>query len=163
MTSNLGSERIREQIDTLDGELDEAAELRMKNDLMGLLKQRMRPEFLNRIDEVVLFHPLGRDQIRAIVEIQFAHIRDLAARSHHITLELTEAAMDWLAEKGFDPVFGARPLKRVLQRHITNKLAEELLSGWIQAGERLRIDRAPDGEGVVFETLADVEVVDEGR
>ncbi len=163
MTSNLGSELIREQIDTLDGELDEAAELRMKNDLMGLLKQRMRPEFLNRIDEVVLFHPLGRDQIRAIVEIQFAHIRDLAARSHHITLELTEAAMDWLAEKGFDPVFGARPLKRVLQRHITNKLAEELLSGWIQAGERLRIDRAPDGEGVVFETLADVEVVDEGR
>ncbi len=153
MTSNLGSDVIRERIDALDGELDSRAEERLRDDLMDLLKQRLRPEFLNRIDEVTVFHPLGRKEIARIVDIQFEHVRALAARSADVELDLTARARAWLAEKGFDPVFGARPLKRVIQKEITNKLAEELLSGWIQAGETLRIDLASDGSGLTFETL----------
>jgi ATP-dependent Clp protease ATP-binding subunit ClpB len=114
----------------------------------------MRPEFLNRIDEIVVFHPLGRSQIREIAEIQFERIRKLAKRSNDIDLALTDAAKDFLAERGFDPVFGARPLKRVIQREVTNKLAEEVLSGWIQPGQRLRVDVSESGDGLVFESLA---------
>ncbi len=161
MTSNLGSEIIQQRLDAFDGALPEGAEERLAEELLGLLKARMRPEFLNRIDEVVLFHPLGRAEIRQIVEIQFRRLQALAAQSHHITLELTDPAKDWLAERGFDPVFGARPLKRVLQREITNKLAEELLSGWVQDGETLRIDLAADASGLTFETVAEAEVVEE--
>ncbi len=155
MTSNLGSEIIRERMEALDGELSPQAEDRLRDDLMNLLKQRLRPEFLNRIDEIVMFRPLGREQIRRIVEIQFEHIRRMAEKNHDVTLQLTDDAKDWLADKGFDPVFGARPLKRVLQREIANKLAEEILSGWIQDGETVRIDLAPDGSGLTFETIAE--------
>ncbi|MEZ4702846.1 MAG: ATP-dependent chaperone ClpB [Rhodothermales bacterium] len=160
MTSNLGSEVIQERIDALDGELTPAAEDRLQEDLMGLLKKRLRPEFLNRIDEVVMFHPLQKEHIRKIVEIQFARIQRIAARSHNITLELTEPAMDWLAAGGFDPVFGARPLKRVLQRQVENKLAEELLSGFVQEGDLVQIDLAPDKSGLTFEILKHPEVVE---
>jgi len=155
MTSNLGSERVQQRIEALDGELTAEAEQHLQSELLDLLKKQLRPEFLNRIDEVVLFHPLGKQEIRQIVEIQFAHIRALAARSHNIALDLTDEAKDWLAERGFDPTFGARPLKRVLQREITNKLAEEVLSGWVQDGETLRIDLSPDGSGLTFEHVAE--------
>ncbi len=128
--------------------------------MLGLLKKKLRPEFLNRIDEIVMFHPLGKTEIRQIVEIQFARIRELAVRSHDLTLELTETAMDWLAERGFDPVFGARPLKRVLQREITNKLAEEVLSGFFADGTTIRIDLAEDASGLTFEVVAEAEVVE---
>jgi ATP-dependent Clp protease ATP-binding subunit ClpB len=156
MTSNLGSDLIRERMEALDSDIDQQAQDRLRDDLMNLLKQRLRPEFLNRIDEIVMFRPLGREQIRSIVEIQFERIRRMAFKSHGVALELTDDAKDWLAERGFDPVFGARPLKRVLQREIANKLAEEILSGWIQDGETVRIDIADDGSGLTFETLAEV-------
>jgi ATP-dependent Clp protease ATP-binding subunit ClpB len=154
MTSNLGSERIQQQIDLQDGEMNFETEERLKDDLLMMLKQRMRPEFLNRIDEIVVFHPLSRDDIRQIAEIQFARIRALALKSNGIDLDLTERAKDFLAERGFDPVFGARPLKRVIQREVTNKLAEEVLSGWIQPGQNLKIDLSRDGDGLVFESAA---------
>jgi len=154
MTSNLGSERIQKRLDAQDGEITEESEERLKTDLLSLLKERMRPEFLNRIDEIVVFHQLGRDEIRKIAEIQFELIRKLAAKSNDIDLDLTERAKDFLADRGFDPVFGARPLKRVIQREVTNKLAEEVLSGWIQPGHRLRIDLAESGDGLVFESIA---------
>ncbi len=160
MTSNLGSEKIQQRIEALDGEVSPQTEQVLKEELLGLLKQKLRPEFLNRIDEIVLFHPLGREQIRQIVEIQFARIRELAGRSHDITLQLTDAAKDWLAERGFDPVFGARPLKRVLQREITNKLAEEVLSGFFADGTTVRIDLAEDASGLTFEVVAEAEVVE---
>ncbi|HMB91997.1 MAG TPA: ATP-dependent chaperone ClpB [Rhodothermales bacterium] len=160
MTSNLGSEVIQQRMDAFDGTLPEGAEDQLQEELLGLLKKRMRPEFLNRIDEIVLFHPLGREEIRQIVEIQFQRVQALATQSHDITLDLTAEAMDWLAERGFDPVFGARPLKRVLQRQITNKLAEELLSGWVQDGETIRIDLADDESGLVFETVRDDEAIE---
>ena len=155
MTSNLGSEIIRERMDALHGNVDDSVQERLKNELMDLLKQRMRPEFLNRIDEVVMFRPLGPEQIRAIVEIQFAWLRRMALRNHALTLDLTDDAKDWLAAQGYDPAFGARPLKRVLQREIANKLAEEILSGWIQDGETVRIDAAADESGLVFETVGE--------
>ncbi len=153
MTSNLGSEIIRERMDLAGGVMNAVDEERLTTDLMAMLKQRMRPEFLNRVDEIVVFRPLGREQIRRIVDIQVKHISRMALRNHNLSLILTDGAKDWIAEQGFDPVFGARPLKRVVQREIANKLAEEILSGWVEDGETLRIDIAPDGSGLTFETL----------
>ena len=160
MTSNLGSEIIQQRMDALDGEMTEQAEEYLRAELMGLLKTRLRPEFLNRVDEIVVFRPLGRDEIREIVEIQFRLIERVAEKNHNLTLVLTDEAKDWLAARGFDPVFGARPLKRVLQRQIANKLAEEILSGWIEDGETVRIDLADDGSGLTFETVAEEEAVE---
>ena len=160
MTSNLGSEIIQERMDALDGELTTSAEQVLGEEVMGLLKKKLRPEFLNRIDEVVMFKPLGRAEIRQIVDVQFARIQVIAEKSHNVTLTLTDNAKDWLADKGFDPVFGARPLKRVLQREIENKLAEELLSGWIQDGDSVRIDLAADRSGVTLEQLKNDKLIE---
>jgi len=155
MTSNLGSEVIQARLDVAsEGGLSQDEETKLNEELMALLKQRLRPEFLNRIDEIVTFHPLGRKEIRRIVDIQFERVRKLALQSNMIEVDLTDAARDRLAEIGFDPVFGARPLKRVIQREITNKLAEEVLSGWIEPGETIRIDSDGKGEGFTFETIA---------
>jgi ATP-dependent Clp protease ATP-binding subunit ClpB len=152
MTSNMGSDLIQDRIETF-GAFDADTRERVKKEILGLLKQRLRPEFLNRIDEIVMFRPLGREQIRGIVDIQFARVQGIAQRNHALSLELTEAARDWLAERGYDPTFGARPLKRVLQQEITNKLAEEVLSGWITDGDRVIIDLASGGAGLSFETV----------
>lgn len=154
MTSNLGSEIIQRRLDSEEGEVTEETEEQLRESLMTLLKQQMRPEFLNRIDDIVVFHPLDKKSIRKIVDIQFDRVRKLAARAQDIDLELTVRAGDYIAEHGFDPVFGARPLKRVIQREITNKLAEELLSGWIKKGQRVSIDVSDSGDGLIFETHA---------
>src|SRR5690625_3737878 len=98
-----------------------------------------------------MFRPLGREQIRGVVDIQIGHVQRIALKNHNLALEVTNDARDWLAERGYDPIFGARPLKRVIQREVTNKLAEEILSGWIEDGESITIDAAPDGSGLVFE------------
>ncbi|MBX2818240.1 MAG: ATP-dependent chaperone ClpB [Rhodothermaceae bacterium] len=160
MTSNLGSEVIQERMDALDGELSTSAERVLSDEVMALLKKRLRPEFLNRIDEVVMFKPLGRAEIRKIVDVQFARIQVIAEKSHNVTLALTDDAKDWLADKGFDPIFGARPLKRVLQREIENKLAEELLSGWIQDGDSVQIDLAADKSGVTLEQIKNNKLIE---
>jgi ATP-dependent Clp protease ATP-binding subunit ClpB len=151
MTSNLGSEVIQNRMDAAGDAWSDASEEKLRAELMTVLRQRLRPEFLNRIDEIVMFHPLGREEIRRIVDIQFEDVRRLALKSNNIEVELTDAARDHLAAIGFDPVFGARPLKRVIQREITNKLAEELLSGWIEPDETIRIDMS--GDGLSFETV----------
>jgi ATP-dependent Clp protease ATP-binding subunit ClpB len=160
MTSNLGSEVIRDRMEAFEDGLGSAEQESIKNEILELLKKRLRPEFLNRIDEIVMFRALGREQIREIVEIQFARIQSLVMRSHGINLQMTDDAKDWLASQGFDPVFGARPLKRVLQRQLTNKLAEEILGGWLQDGSEVRADRAPDDSGLVFEILSEEELTD---
>ncbi len=160
MTSNMGSDVIQSRMEALDGELTEPAEVKLREDLLTLLKSRLRPEFLNRIDETVIFQPLGRSEIRQIVEIQFARIQTLAQNSHNLNLLLTDKAKDWLADKGFDPVFGARPLKRVLQREIANKLAQEILSGWVQDGETIEIGLAEGQDGLVFVTVPQLETVE---
>jgi ATP-dependent Clp protease ATP-binding subunit ClpB len=158
MTSNLGSDVIRERMEAVDGEMSASAQERLRSEIMNLLKQRLRPEFLNRIDEIVMFRPLGRDQIRGIVDIQLAHVERIAKKNHHLGLEISTEARDWLGERGYDPAFGARPLKRVIQREVTNKLAEEILSGWIQDGETIAIDVAEDESGLVFEHVPAAEV-----
>ena len=148
MTSNLGSDLIRQRIES--GSLFDSHEVR--KEIMDLLKASVRPEFLNRIDEIVLFNPLDKEVIRQIVTIQFARIQRLALESKGVSLVLTDEAKDYLAEAGFDPAFGARPVKRVFQREIVNKLAEELLSGWVSAGQTVTVDVAPDGSGILLET-----------
>ena len=152
MTSNMGSEIIQERIEAIET-FDDKALAAMKEDMRILLKQRLRPEFLNRIDEIVMFRPLGPEQIRRIVDIQYTRIEALARQNQNLSLTLSDAARDRLAEYGYDPTFGARPLKRVLQREIANKLAEEILAGRIADGDRVRIDIAPDTAGLTFETV----------
>ena len=153
MTSNMGSEIISERMDVSEGHLSDAEQQKLEEEIMGLLKKRLRPEFINRIDDIVMFRSLGRAEIREIVEIQFRRIAKIAKRNHDLTLELTGAAKDWLADRGYDPAFGARPLKRVMQRNVQNALAEELLGGWIHDGDTVRIDLAPDESGLTFETV----------
>jgi ATP-dependent Clp protease ATP-binding subunit ClpB len=108
-----------------------------------------------------MFRSLGRTEIREIVEIQFRRLAKIAERNHNLTLDLSEAAKDWLADRGYDPAFGARPLKRVMQRNVSNALAEELLGGWIQDGDTVRIDLADDESGLTFETVKAEEAVTE--
>jgi ATP-dependent Clp protease ATP-binding subunit ClpB len=161
MTSNLGSEVIRERMDAAGGEMTADQEERLQSEVMGLLRQRLRPEFLNRIDEIAMFAPLRRAQMTGIAEIQVERLKRLAQANHELHLDLTPAALEWIADKGFDPVFGARPLKRLIQRELANKLAEEILSGWIEPGETIRVDASPDG--LTFETVGESESVDESN
>ena len=161
MTSNMGSEIITEKMDTVDGGyLSDMERQELEEKLLRMLRKRLRPEFLNRIDEIVTFRSLGRSHIREIVEIQLDRIRTVAANNHHLTLELSDAAKDWLADRGYDPAFGARPLKRVMQRQVANPLAEELLSGRITDGDTVHIELADDESGLTFETVPDAEPVE---
>ncbi len=133
MTSNLGSDAILE----LSGQ-DRA---RMERVVQDALRAHFRPEFLNRLDEIVIFHALAREHLRRVVDLQVAHLRALLAE-RRIALELTDAARDALAEEGWDPHFGARPLKRTLQRRVQNPLATKLLEGAFRPGDTVRVDRA---------------------
>lgn len=137
MTSNLGSQLIQE----LAGEERYVA---MKEAVMNLVGTQFRPELLNRIDEVVVFHPLGRSQIRAIARIQTQYLQT-RLREQRITLELNEAALDRLGAVGFDPVYGARPLKRALQQYLENPLANHLLRGKFGPGDFIMVDVTKDG------------------
>ncbi|MDD5035628.1 MAG: ATP-dependent chaperone ClpB, partial [Methylococcaceae bacterium] len=136
MTSNLGSNRIQE----LAGEAHYA---QMKAEVMEIVGQYFRPEFINRVDEVVVFHPLMKEQIRAIANIQIQHLRRRLLE-RDLQLEITEAALDRLGEAGFDPVYGARPLKRAIQQQLENPLARDILSGRYQPGDIVKVD-AEDG------------------
>jgi ATP-dependent Clp protease ATP-binding subunit ClpB len=137
MTSNLGSHRIQELGPGADYE-------QMKSAVMEVVAQHFRPEFINRVDDVVVFHALGREQIRIIVDIQLAHLRRRLAE-RDMQLELSDAAVDRLAEAGFDPVYGARPLKRAIQQQVENPLAQRILRGEFGPGVTVRVDAGPDG------------------
>jgi len=137
MTSNLGSHRIQE----LAGEANYD---QMKREVMEVVTGHFRPEFINRIDEVVVFHPLGRAQIHAIANIQIAHLRKRLAE-RDMQLEISEAALDQIGAAGFDPVYGARPLKRAVQQMIENGLAQQILTGRFGPGDTIAID-VSDGE-----------------
>jgi ATP-dependent Clp protease ATP-binding subunit ClpB len=130
MTSNIGSHIIQSNFELMDEiNHDEVIE-RTKDEVFELLKKSVRPEFLNRIDELVMFRPLSRRDIRKIVTIQFAHIQDRLDEAG-IRLIATDEVLDYLGEQGYDPQFGARPLKRVLQRQVLNELSKEILGGTI--------------------------------
>jgi len=132
MTSNLGSQVIQE----MSGEENYE---RMKAAVMENVSQHFRPEFINRIDDIVVFHPLGREQLHRITEIQIRYLRERLAE-RDMGLSLTPAALDKLSEAGFDPVYGARPLKRAIQQQIENPLATEILSGKFSAGDSIIAD-----------------------
>lgn len=139
MTSNLGSHLIRERIEKMtDANRTEKMEL-LQEELLELLKQTIRPEFLNRIDEVILFTPLNMKEIRQIVQLQFELVvKRLEKSGYHA--KLTEAAIDWMAETGFDPQFGARPVKRMMQKYLLNDLSKEILAGNISKDAEIIID-----------------------
>ncbi len=158
MTSNMGSEVITQKMDAVDGGyLSDLERQELEEQLLKMLRKRLRPEFLNRIDEVVTFRSLSRSHIRQIVELQFQRIQRIAKRSHNLTLTLSDAAKDWLADRGFDPAFGARPLKRVVQRQVSNELSKELLDGHIEDGDTVRIDLAADETGLTFASVRPTE------
>ena len=116
----------------------------MKQAVMQIVGSHFRPEFINRVDEVVVFHPLGKAQIRAIASIQFDYLRKRLL-DRNIDIELSEAALDKIGEAGFDPVYGARPLKRAIQQEIENSLAQEILSGKFMPGDVIHVDVSADG------------------
>jgi ATP-dependent Clp protease ATP-binding subunit ClpB len=147
LTSNLGSQAIAELPETADIEAARPA-------VMRAVRDRFRPEFLNRLDEIVLFRRLARGDMAAIVDIQLARLRALL-EDRKIRLELDESAREWLAEAGYDPTYGARPLKRVIQRNLQDKLANLLLEGRIQDGEVLRVTAGIDGLEIASEPLAE--------
>jgi ATP-dependent Clp protease ATP-binding subunit ClpB len=137
LTSNLGSDILATQ--------PEGEDIAMAyKGVMEMVRAHFRPEFLNRLDEIVLFHRLQRKDMAAIVDIQLARLRKLLA-DRNITLELDSAATDWLAGEGYDPVYGARPLKRVIQRSLQNVLAGFILDGSVMDGETVRVSAGPDG------------------
>ena len=140
MTSNLGSQRIQE----LAGESNYDA---MKNEVMDVVSQHFRPEFINRIDEAVVFHPLGESQIRAIARIQVEYLRKRLL-DRDLQLEFRDAALDLVGEAGYDPVYGARPLKRAIQQQVENPLAQKILKGEFRPGDTILIDR--EGDALVF-------------
>jgi len=137
MTSNLGSHQIQALSAAGDYE-------GMKKAVMEIVGQHFRPEFINRVDETVVFHPLGREQIRSIANIQIEHLRQ-RLQEKDIALDVSDAALDKLGEAGFDPVYGARPLKRAIQQYLENPLAQQLLVGDYVEGDVIRID-LKDGE-----------------
>jgi ATP-dependent Clp protease ATP-binding subunit ClpB len=137
MTSNLGSSVIQEHA-------GEKNYVRMKSAVMEIVQQNFRPEFINRIDDIVVFHPLGTAQIRAIVDIQLGQLRRRLI-DRGLDLQLDDRARDLLGEAGFDPVYGARPLKRAIQQQIENPLAQQLLQGLYAPGDRIRVGIAEQG------------------
>ena len=132
MTSNLGADALVAQEDGADVE-------EVRDQVMSHVRVAFRPEFLNRLDEILLFRRLGREQMSGIVRIQLGHLKSLL-NARNITMELTEDAIEWLADKGYDPAYGARPLKRVIQNDLQNKLAEKILNGDIIDGDHVKID-----------------------
>jgi len=143
MTSNIGSQIIRERFAHLnEGNRSKVVE-DLRTELFELLKQTIRPEFLNRIDEIIMFTPLSRKEIYQIVRLQFALVAERLKKSGYETT-ITDAAVDWIAEAGFDPQFGARPVKRMMQKYLLNDLSKDILAGKVTAGHPVAIDVKDD-------------------
>ncbi len=139
MTSNIGSNIIQENFADLDDENRDEVVAKTKNELFELLRKTIRPEFLNRIDEIIMFTPLTRNEITDIVKLQFKQLQQTLTEMG-ITLEASDEALDWLAQLGYDPQFGARPLKRVIQKKILNELSKQILAGKIDRDSKIRLD-----------------------
>jgi ATP-dependent Clp protease ATP-binding subunit ClpB len=139
MTSNIGSHLIMEAFESVkEKDIMEAAD-KAKVEVMNLLRQTIRPEFLNRVDEIIMFQPLLKKEIHGIVQIQLEGLKKLVAKSG-IELSFSDYAVDYLAEQGFDPQFGARPLKRVIQKEIVNHLSKRILAGDIDRSSPVLVD-----------------------
>ena len=150
MTSNMGSDVIRKNFQGFSGKKEEDREAVIQNtkdDVMDLLKERIRPEFLNRIDEIVMFTPLDKKEIQEIVDIQVNSVKKILA-SNGVSLQITKAALELLAEDGYDPEFGARPVKRTIQRMVLNQLSKDILAQKVDRDHPIVIDR--EGDDLVF-------------
>ncbi len=143
MTSNLGSDIIRDRMESWDNKLPPKEAEELQKEIFTLLKRSLRPEFLNRVDEIVMFHPLSREQIRDIVSMQIS-ILQKTLDQHGMELEVTDRALDWLADNGYDPQLGARPVKRLIQREITNELSKQIIAGSVSKDDKVIIDVADD-------------------
>jgi ATP-dependent Clp protease ATP-binding subunit ClpB len=137
MTSNLGSQYLADQ-----GEGEDVEAVRPF--VMDAVRAHFRPEFLNRIDEIILFHRLGREQMGGIVRIQLSRFEKLLA-DRRMTLDLDDAALAWLADRGYDPAYGARPLKRVIQKELVDPIARKLLAGEIEDGGVIAVTAGEGG------------------
>ena len=147
MTSNMGSSLIRENFENMTPETHDQVVDETKVQVLELLKKTIRPEFLNRIDDIIMFTPLNEEEIRKIVTVQLNSVKKMLAQNG-IALEFTDAALAFISDKGFDPQFGARPVKRVIQKYVLNELSKELLGGKINKDRPITIDS--DGSGLVF-------------
>lgn len=139
MTSNMGSDIIQANFEKMNDENHDEIMAKTKIQVFDLLKKSIRPEFLNRIDETIMFTPLNREDVHRIVEIQFNAIAKALAEND-IRLTATRNAIDWLAQLGFDPQFGARPVKRVIQKRVLNELSKQILAGHIQKNAEIVLD-----------------------
>ncbi len=147
MTSNIGSGLVQEKLESMTDENREHVIDQCRLEVLALLKQSIRPEFLNRIDETIMFKPLTREEIKDIVRLQMLYVKDML-KEHNITIELSQDAINWIADAGFDPQFGARPLKRLIQKSLLNKLSMEILSDAIKPGNHVLAEK--DGNGLAF-------------
>jgi ATP-dependent Clp protease ATP-binding subunit ClpB len=146
MTSNLGSDRIQEAMSSGDFSGEDSSKYeQVKSSVMEAVVRHFSPEFVNRIDESVVFHPLQQDQIRGIAEIQIGLLNKRLAQSE-LAVEVSDAVLDHVAKVGYDPVYGARPLKRAIQNAIENPLAQQVLQGDYGPGDRIAIDMPVEGE-----------------
>ncbi len=147
MTSNIGSSLIRENFGKMNDSNHDEIMVRTRNQVFELLKQTIRPEFLNRVDELIMFAPLNKQQIEAIVKLQLASIQKLLG-TNGISLELSDEAFDYIASEGFDPQYGARPVKRAIQRLLLNELSKSILAGTVSQNSTIHVDR--DGDTLRF-------------
>ena len=157
MTSNIGSHIIQESFENMTELNNEVVLSSTKNKVFELLKKTIRPEFLNRIDEVIMFQPLTRDEVKEIVRIQFIGLQKLL-QQNEIKITATENAIEWLSQLGFDPQFGARPLKRVIQKKVLNELSKQILAGKINKNDHMELDVDKRNEFVFKNVKAVVEV-----
>jgi ATP-dependent Clp protease ATP-binding subunit ClpB len=149
MTSNLGSSLIMEEMERNKGPWDQSQYTRMQEQLIELLKKSIRPEFLNRVDDIIVFHPLDARHIRSIVDIQLQRLHHMLARQQ-VTLQIPEDVKNWLAERGYDPIFGARPLKRMIQQHLVNNMATELLKKELSGAIEFEAQVSKGGDTLLF-------------
>ena len=149
MTSNIGSHLIVNEMEKSGGELNNEQYLTLQNQLVDQLKRTIRPEFLNRVDDITVFHPLGKQHIRSIVDIQLARVYQLLEKNN-VFLTIPDSAKNWIADRGYDPIYGARPLKRVIQQNITNVLATKLIMRENDEAIEFEATISKDGHSVVF-------------
>ncbi|SEE56939.1 ATP-dependent Clp protease ATP-binding subunit ClpB [Tenacibaculum sp. MAR_2010_89] len=152
MTSNMGSHIIQEKFENMKNDLHTSMEL-AKTEVLGLLKQSVRPEFLNRIDDIILFTPLSQSNIKHIVKLQLNNVKKMVAKQN-ITIDATDEAINYLANKGYQPEFGARPVKRVIQKDVLNALSKEILSGKLTTDSIILLDAFDDK--LVFRNQSDL-------
>lgn len=155
MTSNIGAHLIQEEFALLTDINREEVIAKTKLQVFDLLKKTIRPEFLNRIDELIMFTPLNREEVRSIVEIQFKSIQKNLTEMG-IEMSATEEALDWLAELGYDPQFGARPLKRVMQKKVLNELSKQILSGKVNKDSVILLSK--ENNELVFQNVSDINI-----